>query len=80
MLKFIRASIPTTIEIKQNIESDALIMGNATQVHQILMNLFTNAAHAMEDNGGILEFSLKDVVMDCDVTQKKLGFKTRELH
>ena len=75
VLKFIRASIPTNIEIKQNIESDSLIMGNATQVHQILMNLFTNAAHAMEDNGGILEFSLKDVAMDCDVTQKKLGLK-----
>ena len=61
-LKFIRSSIPTTIEIRQTIESDSLIKGNATQVHQVLMNLFTNAAHAMEDEGGILEFSLKDVV------------------
>ncbi len=72
VLKFIRSSIPTTIEIKQTIQSDALIMGNATQVHQVLMNLFTNAAHAMEDNGGILEFSLKDVVMDRGVTREKL--------
>ena len=71
-LKFIRSSIPTTIEIKQTIESDSLIMGNATQVHQILMNLFTNAAHAMEDKGGILEFSLKDVVMDRGVNRKNL--------
>jgi len=75
VLKFIRSSIPTTIEIKQNIESDSLIMGNATQVHQILMNLFTNAAHAMEDNGGILEFSLKDVVVDRSVNREKLGLK-----
>ena len=74
-LKFIRSSIPTTIEIKQNIESDALIMGNATQVHQILMNLFTNAAHAMEDKGGILEFSLKDVVMDRGVKREALDLK-----
>ncbi len=80
VLKFIRSSIPTTIEIKQNIESDSLIMGNATQVHQILMNLFTNAAHAMEDKGGILEFSLKDVVMDRGVNREKLGFKTGKLH
>jgi PAS domain S-box-containing protein len=75
VLKFIRSSIPTTIEIKQNIESDSLIMGNATQVHQILMNLFTNASHAMEDTGGILEFSLKDVLIDRGVTRKKLGLK-----
>jgi len=72
-LKFIRASIPTTIEIRQNIESDSLIMGNATQVHQILMNLFTNAAHAMEEKGGILEFSLKDVVMDRGVSRKNMN-------
>ena len=72
VLKFIRSSIPTTIEIKQNIECDSLIMGNATQVHQILMNLFSNAAYAMEDKGGILEFSLKDVVMDRGVTRENL--------
>jgi len=52
-----------------------LIMGNATQVHQILMNLFTNAAHAMEDKGGILEFSLKDVVMDRGVNRGKPDLK-----
>ena len=69
-LKFIRSSIPATIEIRQTIESDSLIMGNATQVHQILMNLFANAAHAMEDKGGILEFSLKDVVMDRVVARE----------
>jgi len=72
VLKFIRSSIPATIEIKQNIESDSLITGNATQVHQILMNLFTNAAHAMEDKGGILEFGLKDVVMNMGANRKKL--------
>jgi PAS domain S-box-containing protein len=64
VLQFIRSSIPTTIEIKQNIESESLIIGNSTQIHQVLMNLFTNAAHAMEDEGGILEMSLKDVVVD----------------
>jgi PAS domain S-box-containing protein len=75
VLKFIRSSIPTTIEIKQTIESDSLIMGNATQMHQILMNLFTNASHAMEDTGGILEFSLKDVVLDRGVNRGKLDLR-----
>ena len=39
-------------------------MGNATQVHQVLMNLCTNAIHAMEDSGGVLKVNLKDVVLD----------------
>ena len=64
VLKFIRSSIPTTIELRQNIESDSLIMGNPTQIHQILMNLCTNAAQAMENEGGILEVGLKDVTID----------------
>ena len=60
-LKLIRSTIPTSIEINQNLESNSLIMGNATQVHQLFMNLCTNAAQAMEDAGGILEVSLKDI-------------------
>jgi C4-dicarboxylate-specific signal transduction histidine kinase len=47
VLKFVRSTIPTTIDIQKNIASDGLIMGDATQVHQVLMNLCTNAAHAM---------------------------------
>ncbi len=60
-MPFIRASIPSTIEIRQNIftKSD-LIQGDKTQIHQIILNLCTNAAHAMRDQGGILEISLKD--------------------
>jgi len=73
VIKFIRSSIPTTIEIKQNIESDSLIMGNATQFHQILMNLCTNAAYAMEDKGGILEVDLKDVIIDSTSAMTILG-------
>ncbi|MBU0769717.1 MAG: PAS domain S-box protein, partial [Proteobacteria bacterium] len=46
-LKLLRASIPSTIEIRQNIQSNALIIGDSTQVQQVLMNLCTNAAHAM---------------------------------
>jgi len=64
VIKLVRSTIPTTIEIKENIESDSLIMGNATQVHQLLMNLCTNAAHAMEDVGGILEVRSTDVELN----------------
>lgn len=64
-LKFVRSSIPSTIEIKQSIHCRSLIMGNSTQLHRVILNLCTNATHAMEKNGGILEV----VVTRSTVTQ-----------
>ncbi len=61
VLKLIRSSIPTSIEIKSKIESKSRIEGNPTQCHQIFMNLCTNAAYAMENEGGILEISVRDI-------------------
>ncbi|MHC4455621.1 MAG: PAS domain-containing sensor histidine kinase [Planctomycetota bacterium] len=65
-LKLLRASLPTTIEISQNIASDSVVLADPTQVHQVLMNLCTNAGHAMREKGGILGISLTDVVLDAD--------------
>jgi len=75
VLRLIRSTIPTTIEIRQEIESDLLIMGNPTQVHQLFVNLCTNAAHAMETKGGILRVSLKKVLIDGDYLWKNLNLK-----
>jgi len=61
VLKLMRSTIPTTIEVKENIESQSLIMGSPSHVHQIFMNLCSNAAQAMEDAGGILKVVLTDV-------------------
>jgi PAS domain S-box-containing protein len=61
VLKLIRSTIPSTIEIREEIESRSLIMGNPSQVHQLLMNLCTNSAQSMEDVGGILKVDLIDV-------------------
>jgi PAS domain S-box-containing protein len=59
-LKFLRASLPATIEIREHIEGNlGVIEADPTQIHQVLMNLCTNAAHAMRDKGGILEVSLE---------------------
>jgi len=59
VLKLIRASFPSTIEIHQNIESDCPpVLADPTQIHQIIMNLTTNAFHAMEENGGVLNVTL----------------------
>lgn len=64
VLKLIRSSIPTTIKIQPVIRSDSLIMGNPSQVHQIFINLCTNAAHAMGENGGILKLIIEDMTFN----------------
>jgi PAS domain S-box-containing protein len=62
VLKLMRSTIPTTIEIKQDISADCgKIKADSTQIHQILMNLTTNAFLAMEDTGGILNVRLKPI-------------------
>ena len=63
VLKLITSSTPSSVEIRQKLTSDSLVRGNAIQIHQILMNLCTNAVYAMED-GGVLEIEVKDVVTD----------------
>lgn len=58
-LQFLRASVPSTIEIKPNIVSfPETIMADATQIHQVIMNICTNAVQAMGDRGGTLDISL----------------------
>ncbi|MCK5100243.1 MAG: response regulator, partial [Desulfobacteraceae bacterium] len=61
-LKLIRSTIPTTIAIKQDIQTDCgVIKADPTQIHQIIMNLATNAYHAMEETGGELKVGLKEI-------------------
>jgi len=65
----LRASLPTTIEIRQNIEVDeGTIEADPTQIHQVLMNLCTNAAHAMSEKGGVLEVSLTKFDLKADAS------------
>ncbi len=67
-LKLLRSSLPTTIEINRNIQSDGLVLADPTQIHQILMNLCTNADHAMRETGGTLGVKLESVELDADFT------------
>jgi signal transduction histidine kinase/ActR/RegA family two-component response regulator len=65
VVKFMRASLPTTIEIRSTIDKNlGVILADSTQMHQVLMNLCTNAGHAMKEKGGILEIGLKQVVVE----------------
>ena len=65
-LKLIRSTLPTSIDIRQNIQSQSVVLSDPIQLHQIVMNLCTNAAHAMHGKDGILEVALTDVELDSD--------------
>ncbi len=68
-LKFLKASLPKDIEIRGKIGVETgVILADPTQVHQVLMNLSTNAAHAMRDGGGVLEVEVTE-----EILQEKAG-------
>ncbi len=71
VLKLLRASLPSTIELRQHISRQAMfVRSNQTQMHQVLMNLCTNAAHAMRMVGGILEVCAEPVQVDAAVANQ----------
>jgi len=74
-LKLIRASIPSTIEIKQSIPNNlGYVVADSTHIHQIVMNLCTNAYHAMRDAGGILDVTLSKLdISEGDSSFSRIG-------
>lgn len=64
-LKFLRSSLPSSIEIRRNIASDGCVLADPTQIHQVLMNLCTNAKDAMQQTDGVLEVSLVEEQLDA---------------
>ncbi len=78
-LKMLRASLPTTIEIYSDVEKGiGQIMADPTQVHQVLMNLCTNAAHAMRETGGRLEIMLHKLDLSSQDIVKKFDLSPGE--
>jgi PAS domain S-box-containing protein len=75
-VKLIRSSLPSTIEIELNLASNSATLADPTQIHQVLMNLCTNAHHAMSDSGGVLTVSLCDVTIDSGFESRKLDLTT----
>jgi PAS domain S-box-containing protein len=66
--KFLRATIPSTIEIRLRLAADApVVLADATEVHQIVMNLGTNAWHAMRDRAGKLDVELESFIVDQEL-------------
>ncbi len=73
-LNFLRASITQNIEIRRNIRADLhAVNGDPTQIHQIIMNLVTNAYHAMKNTGGTLGVSLDEVDLSPDFVKARPG-------
>ena len=67
VLPLVRAAIPSTIEIRVDIQPvNRQVLGDVTQIHQILLNLCTNAYHAMQDIGGIIAIALTRVCLRND--------------
>jgi PAS domain S-box-containing protein len=65
VLKLMRASLPSTIEIRQELDSKETVFADPTSVHQIVMNLCTNAGHAMRSTGGVLTVGIAEAALDA---------------
>jgi PAS domain S-box-containing protein len=75
----LRASLPTTIEVKKWLTQDlGQIAADPTQIHQVVMNLCTNAADAMRENGGTLGVVLDEVELDVDACRAYAGLTPGE--
>jgi PAS domain S-box-containing protein len=76
-IKMLRASLPATISIQQHIEKDTgVIEADPTQIHQVLMNLCTNAAHAIHEKDGVLKIHLGNIDLDQKAAADIPGLKT----
>ena len=65
VIKLSRSTIPTYIEIEQDIQQDCgMVLADPSQIHQIGMNIITNAYHALEDDGGTISVTLRQKVIE----------------
>lgn len=70
-LKLLRASVPSSIEFQVSLSTEApMVMANSTQIHQIVMNLGANAAHAMRGGTGRLTVTLESCLLDEDAARR----------
>lgn len=68
VIKFMRAALPPTIAIEQDLQDrDACVEADPTEIHQVLLNLCTNAGHAMRKTGGRLRLSVRSTQVDHQV-------------
>ncbi|MBM9614583.1 response regulator [Desulfobulbus rhabdoformis] len=72
VIKLLRGTIPSTVTIQEQIAvTDRVILANPTQLHQVVMNLCTNAFHAVEDNGGEIALAMEIVRKAIPASQEE---------
>ena len=75
-LKLLRATLPTTIELRQVLDENPMtVLADPTQIHQVLINLCTNAAQAMRQSGGVLEVRLEAIDLPAAVATPPAGLR-----
>jgi len=75
-LKLLRATIPSSIEINCSVDEECgPIIGDPTQIHQVVMNLCTNAYHALPETGGKIEVCLKEINLSYEQSLQRVGMK-----
>ncbi len=73
-IKLLKTSIPTTIEIRLNIDADCKpVLADPTQIHQVVMNLATNAYQAMREKGGVLTIDVAKEKISMDDSDSYLN-------
>jgi len=71
-LKLLRSSFPATIEIRTRLTTTAPVLADFTHIEQVIMNLCTNAYHAMREQGGVLEVRLEELMLDDEAFAHQL--------
>ncbi|MBU0755722.1 MAG: PAS domain S-box protein [Planctomycetes bacterium] len=73
-LKMLRATIPSSVRIKSEIQAvHDTVLSNPTEIHQILMNLCTNAVQAVKENEGEIEVSLVNEEIEKETSPEHSG-------
>ncbi len=79
VVKLLRPALPSSIEMRIDVSGNAsLVLADPTEIHQVLMNLCTNAAHALSGAQGLLEVSIKDVFFDEETVAAYSGLRPGE--
>jgi signal transduction histidine kinase len=71
-LKVLRPTFPANIKIHEDLADSKMILGDPAQIHQVIMNLCTNAAYAMDETGGELEVSITKIEVGDDTATLNL--------
>jgi len=73
-LKLLRSTLPTTVELKTSISTKVdPVLADPTQIHQVIMNLCTNASHAMEPDGGVLTVAVEQTRPEAEFFERHPG-------